>query len=226
MTDNTTQKAKVAPVQLGKDLVIKGLKLPNGTFGIAYPQIADMVITGDEKKDGFRTSKSQFSQTLKRLFGEDFKTFRAKTELGNQAINVVTLQEFKKIVSLFAYKGNYKAIELYNHFNPDYPINLKEITRKTPKQKEKEFQQKLAEQLGGEMEVVCKNGIADIISPKKIVEVKTVKDWKNAIGQVYVYGLDFPDKEKVIALFGGCSENAKTMITNACNELNISVIFL
>lgn len=34
MSDNITEKAKVAPVHLGKDLVIEGLMLPNGIYAI------------------------------------------------------------------------------------------------------------------------------------------------------------------------------------------------
>ena len=108
MTDLTT-KATVAPVQLTLNLEIEGLMLPDGTFGIAIPQIGDMVITGDEKKDGFRTTKSQFSKNLKRLCGENLTPTRAKTELGNQAINVITLEEFEIALAKLDRAGNLQA---------------------------------------------------------------------------------------------------------------------
>ena len=107
-----TEKAKVAPVHLGKDLVIEGLMLPDGTYAIAYPQIADMVITGDEKKDGFRTNKAQFSQTIKRLCGKGFKASKAKTEFNKNVTSVVTLEEFEVVLAKLDQAGNLQAKQI------------------------------------------------------------------------------------------------------------------
>ena len=104
-----TEKAKVAPVQLTYYLVIEGLLLPDGTYAIAYPQIAEMVITGDEKKDGFRTSKSQFSKNINRLCGKGFKASKAKTEFNKNVTSVVTLEEFEVILAKLDRAGNLQA---------------------------------------------------------------------------------------------------------------------
>mgnify|MGYP006445012999 CR=1 FL=1 len=92
MFNSTTEKAKVAPVKLTKDIVIEGLQLSDGTYGIAIPEIADMLITEDEAFDGFKTTKRQFSKTLKRLCG-----------------NVATLEEFEAILVKLDRLGNLQA---------------------------------------------------------------------------------------------------------------------
>ena len=109
MSDNTTQKAKVAPVKLSQDLEIEGLLLPSGSYAIAYPQIADLFITGDVEKDGILTSKSQLSQSLKRLCGEDFKTDKAKTEFNKNVTTVVSLPQFEIILAKLDRAGNKQA---------------------------------------------------------------------------------------------------------------------
>ena len=113
MTENkcTTSRAVVATVKFGL-IEIEGLMLPDGSYVIAIPQIADLLITGDVKKDGMRTSKSQLSKNLKRLCGESFRATKTRTELGNQAITVVTLEQFEVVLAKLDRVGNKQAQEL------------------------------------------------------------------------------------------------------------------
>lgn len=66
---------------------------------------------------------------------------------------------------------------------------------------EKEVRDKLCEELGGEIEVKTPDGFIDILTKKEIIEVKCMKNWKHAIGQILVYGEYYPDHQKRIHLF-------------------------
>ena len=92
---NDITKAVIATVDLGFEK-IEGLMLPNGDYGVAIPQIAK----------SFGINQNTASRDLKRLLGDDFRPSKTKTELGNQSINVVTLEDFTKIIRALDKKGN------------------------------------------------------------------------------------------------------------------------
>lgn len=101
MTENnsTTKKAVTAKVNLGF-AVIDGLMLPNGDFAVAVPQVADV----------FQDNRNTFSQSLKRLLGEDFKPNKAKTEFNKNYVNILTLDQFKQVIKVLAGRGNKIAL--------------------------------------------------------------------------------------------------------------------
>lgn len=96
-----TENARIATVKIGQ-LELEGLMLPDSSFAIAVPQIASL----------FGTPKNYTSQQLKRLLGNEFRPHKIKTELGNQKINVVALQDFEKVLVALDRSGNIKAQEL------------------------------------------------------------------------------------------------------------------
>ena len=96
-----TEKARVTNVQIGL-IEVEGLMFPNGSFGIAIPQIADLV----------GTSKNTASRDFKRLMGEEFRPSKNSTELGNQKINSITINEFEQLLAKLDRAGNIKAQEL------------------------------------------------------------------------------------------------------------------
>ena len=69
-------------------------------------------------------------------------------------------------------------------------------------QPEFEIQQKLNNQLNGICEVSTKLGVIDILTDDKIIEIKDIKSWKSALGQILVYSEIYPDHKKCIHLFG------------------------
>jgi len=97
------------------------------------------------------------------------------------------------------------------------------------KGRERKFQEELAVKLeDAEMEVACETGIIDILTPNFVVEVKVAKSFKHAIGQVIVYGLEYPKARQVIALYDHKNVN-KQLIINTCtklDKLDIDVWFL
>lgn len=105
------QKARVAKVKIGH-IEIDGLLLPDGEYGVAVPQVAEIVITGDPKIDGFKTTKNQFAKVLKRICGESFKTSKCKSEFNKNQTSWITLEDFEIALAKLDRKGNKKAQEL------------------------------------------------------------------------------------------------------------------
>lgn len=68
-------------------------------------------------------------------------------------------------------------------------------------QKEKEIQLKLHKELGGKIEVKTDSGFIDILTDNQIIEIKNGKRWKDAVGQILMYSLDYPKHTKRIHLF-------------------------
>lgn len=93
-----TQKAKIAKVKIG-NIEIEGMMLPNGCFGISVPQIAEL----------FGANKNYASQELKRLCGKGFRPHKIATELGNQKINWISLEDFEFVMMKLDRSGNQKA---------------------------------------------------------------------------------------------------------------------
>lgn len=91
-------------------------------------------------------------------------------------------------------------------------------------QEEKKWQIYLAERENGEVEVPAGDGRADVVSARKIIEIKKADSWKHALGQVQVYARDFKDREKWIALFGNA--DSKDYIRDVCRDFGVYVEFL
>lgn len=68
-------------------------------------------------------------------------------------------------------------------------------------QEEKEVQLRLQAELGGEIEVPCADGYIDLLTSTEIIEVKEARRWKEALGQILIYSLDYPKHQKRIHLF-------------------------
>lgn len=95
-----TIKAQIATISIG-NIEIEGLLLPDGSFAIAVPQIADLLLD----------NRNIASRDLKRLLGKDFKTSKARTEFNKNDVNIVSLELFQSIVFKLAINGNKKAQE-------------------------------------------------------------------------------------------------------------------
>ncbi|MGK7948261.1 MAG: hypothetical protein AB4368_05510 [Xenococcaceae cyanobacterium] len=96
------QKAVVATINYA-GFKFPGLKLPNGNYGIAIPQIVDIY---SQDNEGFRPSKNTASRDFKRLLGKKFRSSKLATELDNARINVVDLEVFGLINIQILLKGN------------------------------------------------------------------------------------------------------------------------
>lgn len=98
---------------------------------------------------------------------------------------------------------------------------------KKRKRKEGEYHDFLHSKMGGLCEVKCESGRIDMLNEatKTIIEIKNGKNWIKAVGQLYVYGLEYPDFKKVMIIFNGVRCERRRVVRK-CKKLNIHVFFI
>lgn len=87
--------------------------------------------------------------------------------------------------------------------------------------REKDITDQLQALIGGIREVETPHGFIDLLTLEELVEVKIAREWKHALGQVLVYGLEYPEHGKRIHLYGHCTD--PDIVTSACEALGVSV---
>lgn len=90
---------------------------------------------------------------------------------------------------------------------------------------EKEIQKRLQNRIGGHREVPTTGGYIDLLTDDEIIEVKTVKKWKDGVGQLMVYSGYFPSRKLRLHLFGKCHRSYESCIISNCTRLGIEVSF-
>lgn len=110
-----------------------------------------------------------------------------------------------------------------------YQQALSEITPCKKISKEKEINNKLVNTMNGIAEVKTPVGVIDIMTEDKIIEIKEIKNWKHAVGQILSYSV-FIDKTKCIYLFNDSNNELDeiidvNLIHKVCKEFDIEVIF-
>lgn len=85
-------KAKITTIPFG-NLAIEGLLLPESTkekpvFGVAVPQIATL----------FSLTKTHATRDIKAILGEASQLTKYTSEINNNAVNVLLLSDFEKLV--------------------------------------------------------------------------------------------------------------------------------
>jgi len=85
--------AEIAQIKVGA-LEFQGLRFPDGCYGIAVPQIANL----------FSISINHASRDFKALLGSDFQYIQAKTSLHPKAVNALALADFEKLTLDLAFK--------------------------------------------------------------------------------------------------------------------------
>ena len=96
------------------------------------------------------------------------------------------------------------------------------------KTNEKTITKKLRDKIGGEVEVGSRYGKIDLLTEDSIIEVKRYKSWKHALGQVLVYGIDYPNHKKVLYLYGVSKPRKSNwdLICNTCILFDVKCFFL
>lgn len=87
---------------------------------------------------------------------------------------------------------------------------------------EKDIRDHLHSILGGFKEVATESGRIDLVTDTEIIEVKNIKGWKEAIGQILVYSEYYPNHKKRIHVFGKNLRSLKH-IEKVCDRYKISV---
>jgi hypothetical protein len=90
-------KAQIATVDFGF-VQVEGLMLPNSSYGISATQTNNFL--------HFAAHQNYVNRSLKRLLGEDFSPIRVATELNSNKVNVLTIDQFKKLIRELDKQGN------------------------------------------------------------------------------------------------------------------------
>lgn len=83
----------------------------------------------------------------------------------------------------------------------------------------------LQQKLGGLREVITPAGNIDLLTSTEIIEVKAVKDWKGALGQILVYGTYYPSHSRRIHLFGCCVQSYLDLVKSHCDPHKVLVTY-
>lgn len=209
-----TKKAKVGAVKLGS-IEFEGLILPDRKQAVAIVQISCL----------FNIESNQASRTIQRLMGADFELCKTKADFSSNDVNFVTIDLFRLLVFRLAINGNKKAASFWNQAFPLEQI-VASKHQKTSRTTEKALQKSLCKSLGGQKEVVTPAGKIDILTPDRVIEIKNVKNWKEAIGQIIVYSDYYPSHQRVVYFFGTVHTASKDLIQKHCAKLNIEAIFI
>jgi hypothetical protein len=230
---DTTSKAERAVIYLG-DIPLEVFMLPSGEYRLSQTQSTEAVGEQEIRFRNFLSSKSPETLSLK-----DFKPEKLSVEGSNGRVNILPIAVTVTYWKYEARKGNSKARKLLEEIgkNPVPPFEgyggtyivysksqdkLLPVRRpRTPKHLEASYVERLHRQLGGEREVGTKAGYIDLLTSSELIEVKHVKSWKAAIGQVEVYGDYYSSHQKRIHLFGSCHQSLLDVIQEHCSKRQI-----
>lgn len=118
-----------------------------------------------------------------------------------------------------------KQKDIFNFDDTDLDDDIDDEIEDHPKEKRLEtvLCEGLSQSINGTTEVKTPIGYIDIMTDSQIIEVKRVRKWKWALGQILVYGLYYPDHEKRIHLFGRCKESKLQTIKDHCVKFDVVV---
>jgi hypothetical protein len=83
---------------------------------------------------------------------------------------------------------------------------------------------RLQAQLGGKAEAYTRWGLIDLLTETELIEVKIVKNWKDAIGHLIAKSRKYPNHQKRLHLFG-YEEPCLEHIEDVCRDCEIRVTF-
>jgi len=199
-------RADIATVDLGFTK-FDGLILPDGSYAISVSQIAELM--------GLDNTQRQLSRDIKSMLGDGFQ-FGEITNGLNQPVNILTITEFEQLLKALAVIGNEQAqVMLGLHKKGKAKIPSREL--------KKEIQLSLQASIGGVFEVKTLAGNINLLTADEIIEVKRIKGWKSALGQIIVYGKYYPSHQKRIHLFGETQASYLELIRSHCTPLDVIV---
>jgi hypothetical protein len=230
--------AERATIYLGS-IPLEVFMLPDGQYVLSQTQVAESVEKDELSVRQFWKSKSPEALPYSNY---DFKKMLIKKDHNGRGTFKISAIPPLLAMAYWTYqarKGNLKARQLIENIgqNPMPPFEEFAGTYIVySKPKDKAFQKsrsrptrnsegwyvnKLKKELGGETEVATPAGFIDLLTSEQIIEVKEVRGWKCAIGQVEIYGDYYPSHQKRIHLFGLCQEDFYEIIKFHCTKRKI-----
>jgi hypothetical protein len=68
-------------------------------------------------------------------------------------------------------------------------------------------------------------GFIDVLTPTWVYEVKAVRHWKAALGQVIAYARYYPTHKPALYLFGTTTPKQRALIREHCASLHVQVVW-
>lgn len=93
--------------------------------------------------------------------------------------------------------------------------------------KEAAIRDSLQQFRGGDTEIHCPAGRIDLMTTESMIEVKQIKMWKAALGQVVCYKVYYPNHRAELYLFGSEHDidRLRPIIDPACHNLDVLVTY-
>ena len=104
-----------------------------------------------------------------------------------------------------------------------YFYELSRIKPSKNNQREKEIQIILAKKLNAKIEIETQSGFIDVMTKESIIEIKEFSKWKGAMGQILSYSIYYPEKEKIIYLFGEIDDLLLPIIKETYQKYDIKL---
>jgi hypothetical protein len=219
-------RATRAAVQIGS-ITVDGFMLPDGSYRMSQTQAAECV--GKPEINARRFLSSRF------LEGKPFALIDVETPCVMRGATRIRAVSFDQVVEYWQHQvrlGNQKAVALLTQLSRNVTPGLEQfkgmrvvsVARQRVKREqdyEKWYVNQLQVEMGGETEVLTPAGSIDLLTTSQLIEVKHIKNWKTAIGQVLVYSAYYPSHEKRIHLFGNCHESFLDTVKQHCQRQNI-----
>lgn len=209
-------KIRSATVRFCDGLSVDGYELPDGSYFVSISSASEVL---GYSKNWLSRSLSSKGATLEALQGCGFSgiilEFEAVTAGGRQKVKCITEKDLRLIVDHEAACKNESALRLKG---------IKATDRFRQKKKsEKITQKRLGRELNGKLEIQCLAGRIDILTTTEIIEVKNVKNWKAAIGQILIYGSYYPSHQKRVHLIGETQSSFLDLIKDHAKKLGVIV---
>lgn len=213
---------------------IKLGEIPLNVYHVTYDDGTEIdLLAGRNVTDAVDMRQGSLTEKMKVKSLKELCAGLIKSDTG-ESFMPIPLQVAIDYWFICADKGNIKAQSLLffiknnrvKPFEQFYNMPLpKYVETQTVKQvaSERKIQLRLKSELGGHTEVPCAAGFIDILTPTEIIEVKKIKDWKCAVGQVLVYGKYYPSHQKRIHLFGKFHTSFLSLIKEHCASFDIVV---
>ena len=235
---SSTKRATRVSILIG-DIPIDVYQLPDGTYRLAGRQVTDAVKEPANQLLRFygvrglkalpdvctiENSEGASAVGLKPETAVDYWAYAASHKGNVTAVKLLTAlsknpsalglpSDFKCVVA--APKAIAKEAERLKR------RNQRRIANASP---EKQVENRLAATLPGcQQQVLTAVGQLDILTATEVIEVKDVKAWKAALGQVLVYGGQYPSHSLRLHLFGAVRSDMRQLIEGECGRFKVKV---
>lgn len=202
----------------GVDSTVAPLSFPDkeGQMNIVF-HTANNLPVGQRQDDGYVDATAMCKSVGKRF--DNYKKHEGYKPFIKALSNSLCLTEAQLVVSKRGKTGS-----IWVH--PRVAEHLSAWLLKPRKDKdatEEGVKFRLAKKLKGRTEVITPVGEIDILTSAELIEVKAIRDWKAALGQVLIYGDYYPSHQMRLHLFGQCHESYLDLVRYHCEKRGVTV---